>query len=262
MQVELIPGAAIPYVLAPEGDTPGRIAAYDVAADLRARLSQQRSVRIIFAAAPSQTGMLAELIRQPGIDWSRVTAFHMDEYLGLPAEAPQRFAVWLDRHLFDHLPFAAVHRIRPEADPIATAKAYAALLAKAPIDIVCCGIGSNGHLAFNDPPANFADPESVRLVTLDEQCRKQQVDDNCFARIEDVPTQALTLTVPCLLSAKRIFCCVPGALKTRAVTAALLGPLTEACPASVLRTHTSCTIYLDFLSAAGVLRPEASHVAR
>ena len=253
MPVKRYPQAAMPYLVAPRTDTPGRLAGQDVADDLRRRLEQQRAVRMVFAAAPSQAAMLEELIRQPGIDWGRVTAFHMDEYLGLAAEAPQRFATWLDRHLFDHVVFAAVHRIEPGDDANASASAYAVLLAEAPIDIVCCGIGSNGHLAFNDPPADYADPEAVRVVTLDEACRRQQVDEACFAAIEDVPTQAITLTVPRLLAAEKVFCCVPGSLKAKAVAAALMGPLTQDCPASALRTHKDCMVYLDTNSAAGLL---------
>lgn len=249
MQSELHPEAAVPYVIAPSAEVLGRNAANDIAADLRTRLAQQSDVRIIFAAAPSQATMLAELIQQPDIDWSRVTAFHMDEYIGLPTDAPQRFAIWLNRHLFDHLPFARVHRILPEPDPAAAAITYTALLAAAPIDIVCCGIGSNGHLAFNDPPADFSTSEAVQIVKLDEDCRKQQVDDRCFSRIEDVPTHALTLTVPRLLSVDKIFCCVPGSLKKKAVAKALLGPLTESCPASALQTHKHCKVYLDPESA-------------
>jgi glucosamine-6-phosphate deaminase len=258
MQVELYPAAPIPYIVAPSAEVLGQSAANDIAVHLRTRLNQQPDVRMIFAAAPSQATMLSELIRQPDIDWSRVTAFHMDEYIGLPKDAPQRFAIWLDRHLFDHLAFARVHRIHPEPDPVAAAALYTSLLAEAPIDIVCCGIGTNGHLAFNDPPADFSAREAVRVVKLDEDCRQQQVDDRCFARIEDVPTHALTLTVPHLLSADKIFCCVPGSMKKKAAAEALLGPLTEACPASALRTHHDCKVYLDSESAADLLQPASS----
>ena len=125
----------------------GRHASADIVTEIKRRLAKQPSVRIIFAAAPSQSEMLDALILEPGIDWKRVTAFHMDEYINLAPEAPQRFAAFLRRAIFDILPFGAVHLIEPQADPEATAKSYAALLAEAPIDIVCCGIGANGHLA-------------------------------------------------------------------------------------------------------------------
>jgi len=252
MQFETHRTEAIPYVIASSGQVLGKMAAMNIAEDLRTRLASQPSVTMIFAAAPSQSEMLASLITEPGIDWCRVTAFHMDEYLGLPADSPQRFASWLDRHLFQHLPFAAVHRIQPEPNPEETARAYADALAAAPIDIVCCGIGTNGHLAFNDPPADFSDREAVKIVALDQVCRQQQVDDQCFDSIGDVPTHAMTLTVPVLLSAQRIFCSTPGASKRDAVASALLGPLTELCPASALRTHANCKIYLDPESAAGL----------
>jgi glucosamine-6-phosphate deaminase len=224
----------------------GEAAANDVAEALRQTLSRQDTVRLIFAAAPSQAQMLAGLRMAPGIDWSRVSAFHMDEYIGLPPGARERFARWLDVNLFDHLPFAQVHRIVPEPDPQAAAAAYALELAKAPIDLICLGIGVNGHIAFNDPPvADFADPLDVKVVTLDEQCRQQQVDDDCFARLEDVPRQAITLTIPRLVNAGQLFCVVPGALKRDAVRATLHGPISTACPASVLREHPNCSLYLD-----------------
>jgi glucosamine-6-phosphate deaminase len=224
----------------------GKQAAQDIAVEIRATLAGAAGVRMIFAAAPSQADMIEALIAEPDIDWRRVTAFHMDEYIGLPAGAPQRFAAWLRERLFDRVPFAAVHPILPEGDPHAAAAHYAALLDAAPIDIVCLGIGVNGHIAFNDPPvADFTDPHDVRMVELDEICRQQQVDDDCFPNLAAVPERALTLTIPRLLRAERLFCVVPGAHKRVAVASALHGPITTDCPASVLRRHPDCTLYLD-----------------
>ena len=228
----------------------GEKAAEEIAGELRRRLEAQAGVRMIFAAAPSQSEMLAALVRAEGIDWTRVTAFHMDEYLGLAPEAPQRFGLWLRREIFDRLPFGAVHLMEPGEDPEASAAAYAEMLAEAPIDIVCCGIGTNGHLAFNDPPAELNDPLDAKVVQLDAACRQQQVDDGCFARLEEVPTHALTLTVPRLLRAERIFCCVPGAFKREAVRGALEDPISGRLPATALRTHANWSLYLDEESAA------------
>jgi glucosamine-6-phosphate deaminase len=228
----------------------GRAAAADVARELRERLSRQAQARMIFAAAPSQGEMLAALAEEPGLDWRRVVAFHMDEYIGLPPDAPQRFALWLRRHLFERVPFGAVHLIEPEPDPEACAKAYAALLDEAPIDIVCLGIGVNGHLAFNDPPvANFDDPLDVKIVELDEVCRHQQVDDGCFPRFSEVPTHAITLTIPRLLRARKLFCVVPGPAKRDAVRRTLQDAPGPACPGTALRAHSDCTLYLDKDSA-------------
>jgi glucosamine-6-phosphate deaminase len=223
-----------------------RVAASHVAAEIRARLAVAAGVRMIFAAAPSQADMIGALIAEPGIDWQRVTAFHMDEYVGLAADAPQRFALWLQERLFRRVPFAAVHPIVPEPEPRAAAEHYAELLGAAPIDVVCLGIGVNGHIAFNDPPvADFADPLDVRIVELDDVCRQQQVDDECFPNVAAVPERAVTLTIPRLLRAERLYCVVPGAIKRVAVARALHGPITTDCPASVLRRHADCTLYLD-----------------
>jgi glucosamine-6-phosphate deaminase len=224
----------------------GAQAAQDIAAAIRARLTDAAGVRMIFAAAPSQSDMIEALIVEPDIDWRRVTAFHMDEYIGLPAGAPQRFAVWLRERLFGRVPFGAVHPILPDGDPQAVAARYAELLDAAPIDIVCLGIGVNGHIAFNDPPvADFADPHDVKIVALDDVCRQQQVDDGCFPDLGSVPERALTLTIPRLLRADRLFCVVPGAHKRAAVGGALHGPVATDCPASILRRHPDCSLYLD-----------------
>jgi glucosamine-6-phosphate deaminase len=238
-----------PFIAASRAEMGSRAAA-DIAAELRQRLNTQPGVRMIFAAAPSQSEMLAALRQSQGIDWTRVTAFHMDEYLGLAPDAPQRFGLWLRRAIFDHLPFAAVELLDPGDDPEASATAYAAKLASAPIDIVCCGIGANGHLAFNDPPADLHDPADVKVVALDLECRQQQVDDRCFERLEDVPTHALTLTIPRLLASDRIFCCVPGALKRTAVRRTLHDPISGLVPATALRTHPHWSLYLDRDSAS------------
>ena len=252
---QVVPG--MPRVLSFADRTEmGAAAAADVADELRARLAEQDAVRMVFAAAPSQSNMLDRLVAAPGIDWSRVTAFHMDEYLELPPGAPARFANWLDRAVFTRLPFAEVHRIEPGSDPEATAAAYAKLLAGAPIDVVCLGIGQNGHLAFNDPPvADLDDPVAVKVVELDHACRQQQVDDGAFAGLEDVPTHAITLTIPRLLDARRLFCVVPGAAKRHAVERALHAPVSAADPATALRTHPDVTLYLDAASGPDDVPP-------
>lgn len=230
----------------------GAAAANDIAATMVAHLARKPRIRMMFAAALSQSEALAALVAVPGLDWSRVEAFHMDEYIGLAPNAPQRFAAWLDLHLFSKVPFGAINAIRPEtfATPDACAADYAARLAAAPLDIVCLGIGVNGHLAFNDPPvADFQDPHAVKIVELDDVCRQQQVDDACFATFSAVPTHALTVTIPALLSAQEMICVVPGIAKRNAVRATLQGPISTACPASILRTHQNCRLYLDRYSA-------------
>ncbi|MGA7106775.1 MAG: glucosamine-6-phosphate deaminase [Terracidiphilus sp.] len=223
----------------------GARAAADIASEIRALLASQDRVRVLFAAAPSQSETLLSLSQAPDIDWSRVDAFHMDEYLGLDPGAPQRFGAWLRRTIFDHLPFGAVHLIEPDDDPNRTAAKYAAQINTAAIDIACCGIGVNGHLAFNDPPADFDDPLTVKIVTLDERSRQQQVDDKCFATLDDVPTHAVTVTIPALLAAHTIFCMVPGQQKLQAVREMLEGSVTSLCPATALRLHPRCTLFLD-----------------
>ena len=234
--------------------TMGASAAADIAVAIRTRQARTANpVRMIFAAAPSQQETLAALARETGIDWSRVTAFHMDEYVGLPANAPQRFGNWLQRELFGRIAFGEVHLLEP-GDTDATAEQaatrYEALLAEAPIDIVCMGIGVNGHLAFNDPPvADFNDQHGVKIVELDQVCRQQQVDDDCFARFEDVPVRAITLTIPRLLECAEIFCVVPGSAKNRAVRSTLYDPISTATPATILRQHPACNLYLDADSA-------------
>jgi glucosamine-6-phosphate deaminase len=228
----------------------GAFAAHDIANAMRKILRAQPRLRMIFAAAPSQSAMLASLRSETEIDWPRVTAFHMDEYLGLPAEAPQRFGGWLVREFFCHVPIGEIHLIAPADDAASICHAYASLLAQAPIDLVLLGIGTNGHLAFNDPPADLNDPKPVRVVALDEMCRQQQVFDRCFTQLEDVPRQAITLTVPTLLSAGQLFCCVPGRHKSDAVRDMLEAPVSGACPATALRTHPRCTVYLDHESSS------------
>lgn len=197
--------------------------------------------------------MLQALVDQTGIDWARVTGFHMDEYLGLAEDAPQRFGLWLRRAIFGRVPFGAVHLIEPGNDPEAAARDYARKLDEAPIDIVCLGIGVNGHLAFNDPPADLNDPLPVKIVNLDAVCRRQQVDDGCFSTIEEVPERAITLTIPSLFAGRRLFCCVPGPRKREAVRRALNDPSGGDWPATALRRHPGCALYLDLDSAGDTL---------
>lgn len=222
-----------------------------IASALRETIATNGRVTVAFAAAPSQNETLAALAAEPGIAWDRVTAYHLDEYAGASADAPFSFRRYLREHLFHRVTPAMFHAIRGEAeDPAAECERYAALLPAGGFDAALLGIGENGHLAFNDPPCDFADPSPVRLVALAESCREQQVHDGAFAKLADVPTHAFTLTVPVLMAARRVFVMVPGQTKAEAVAATIEGPLSHECPASILRTHPRAALFLDAESAS------------
>lgn len=230
----------------------GAAAARDIREKIVELLAQKAEINMIFAAAPSQNEVLATLAADPAIAWDRIHAYHMDEYINLDKDAPQGFGNFLRTHLFSLVPLASVSYIDITAtDPEAEAARYGALLRDNPPDIVVMGIGENGHIAFNDPPvADFRDPRTVKPVRLDEVCRQQQVNDGCFARIEDVPTHAITLTVPTLVSAPWLFCIVPAATKAQAVHGTVCGEIGTHCPATVLRTRENAVLYLDADSSA------------
>lgn len=225
----------------------GQAAARDVISTMHMLLAQKETINMMFAAAPSQNEVLAALAASDEIDWSRVNAFHMDEYIGLSPDAPQGFGNFLREHMFQHKPFRSVNYISPEAkDPEAEAARYEALLKENPIDICLMGVGENGHLAFNDPPvADFHDARLVKPVKLDLVCRQQQVNDGCFASLKEVPEYALTVTVPGLMKAPALFCVVPAAAKAQAIHTLINGEITEACPSSILRIQNSARLYLD-----------------
>ena len=230
----------------------GEYSAREAAAEINRQIKEKGEINMIFAAAPSQNDFLASLINDKSIDWSKIHAFHMDEYIGLPADAPQGFGNFLKNAIFGRVPFASVDYIDCTAvDPEAECERYSALLTANKCDIIIMGIGENGHIAFNDPHvADFNDEKVVKVVSLDETCRMQQVNDGCFASIDDVPTHALTLTVPALMSGKELYCIVPAKTKAKAVFETVNGAITPDCPASVLRTHARCTLYLDPDSAS------------
>lgn len=221
------------------------------AACIRQLLKQKEEVNVIFAAAPSQNETLGTLIEEPGIEWERVNAYHMDEYVGLDAKHPAGFRNYLNRTIFTKLPFRSVNLINGNAeDAMAEAKRYGELLKEHPADICLLGVGENGHLAFNDPEvADFHDSVLAKVVSLDEICRQQQVNDGCFEKISQVPCQAITVTIPGLTAANYMFCSVPGKSKAEAVGHMLSGEVTESCPASILTVHDGAVLYLDKDSA-------------
>jgi glucosamine-6-phosphate deaminase len=229
----------------------GRAAAADAAALMRDAINLRGRARIIVGTGPSQNETIAALVRE-NLDWHKVEVFHMDEYVGLAAAHPASFRRWLKTHLADLVNPGIVHYVAGDAlDPEAECARYAAALARWPIDVCFIGFGENGHIAFNDPhEARFDDPLAVKIVTLDERCRAQQVGEGHFADLASVPPRAITLTCPTLLAACRLVCSVPDRRKAEAVRGALEGPVGEQCPASIVRTHPSAALYLEPESAA------------
>ena len=223
----------------------GLQAAAMAAVTLRYLLAHKKAINIIFAAAPSQQEFLDALKLEPGIDWGRVNAFHMDEYIGLPADAPQGFGNFLKSRIFGEIDFQSVHYIDGLSGEAGSIK-YAHLLQTNLPDVVFMGIGENGHLAFNDPPvADFQDKKTVKVVELDAMCRQQQVNDGCFSRLEEVPAHAITLTIPTLLQAPYIYCMVPGSTKKQAVYNTLEQAVQTNFPSTILRTHPGAILFLD-----------------
>ena len=233
----------------------GAAAGGDAAAKIKELIAKKGEVNMIFAAAPSQNETLETLVSSEGIDWSKVNAFHMDEYIGLSPDAPQGFGNFLKDRIFSKLPFKSVNYIYAENETAEeTCARYTKLIKENPIDIVCLGIGENGHIAFNDPwVADFNDSEVIKKVELDEVCRQQQVNDGCFAKLDDVPKFALTLTVPTLYNADYLFCTVPAPTKADAVYKTVNNDINEDLPATIMRNHDNAVMYCDSDSGAKLL---------
>jgi glucosamine-6-phosphate deaminase len=233
-------------------DAMGAAAAQQAVEILRAAIAARGKANLVLATGNSQLSFHQALRKLSGVDWSKVSVFHMDEYAGMKADHPASFRRFLHEKIIDYIKPAAFYGVQGDTpDWEAECQRYTALLKAHPVDLCCLGIGENGHIAFDDPPyADFDDPAWVKVVRLDDKSRKQQVGEGHFPSLNDVPTHALTLTIPALLSASQMICIVPEARKAEAVKAALTGPLTEDCPASILRGAGHCRLLLDAEAAA------------
>ena len=225
------------------------------AAVLKQTLAERGQARIIAATGASQFEFLDQLTAMQGIDWPRVEMFHLDEYVGLPADHPASFRRYLRERLIARAGITRYHLLDGETDPASAARRAGAELAAAPVDIAFVGIGENGHLAFNDPPADFKTEEPYLIVELDEMCRRQQVGEGWFASLAEVPRQAISMSIRQILKTREILVVVPDARKANAVKACLEGEITPLVPASILRRHANVRIFLDRDSAA-LLMPE------
>ena len=232
----------------------GAVAAKDIHDKIVELLSEKAEINMIFAAAPSQNDVLASLIACTDIEWNRINAYHMDEYIGLDKDAPQGFGNFLVDHIFGKVPFKSVNLIDCTAtDPEAECKRYGALLKANPTDIVVMGIGENGHIAFNDPPADFDTKEAYIIVDLNERCKKQQMGEGWFATIDDVPKQAVSMTAYQIMLCKKIISCVPYKVKSEAIAKTLAAKeVSNLVPATLLKTHPDFVLYIDSESASEI----------
>lgn len=224
----------------------GKDAAELVTNAINELLETESHINMIFAAAPSQNDFFEQIVKK-NIDWERINAFHMDEYVGLDKEAPQGFGNFLKDKIFSKVTFKTVNYINGQAKDLdEECLRYENLLKQFPAHIVCMGIGENTHIAFNDPHvADFKDPKLVKVVDLDEACRHQQVNDGCFSEINDVPVYALTLTVPALIRGKKVFCMVPGKTKANAIKLTLTEDVKQEYPSTILRQHGKAILFVD-----------------
>lgn len=227
-----------------------RAAAEHASNSLRALLLKQDNIRLLAATGASQIDFLDRLTAFPDLDWARVELFHLDEYVGLGFEHPASFAHYIKKRIIERTGIVRYHLLDGARDPAEVVAEMNREIARAPIDLAFVGIGENGHLAFNDPPADFETEEPYVIVTLDQACRAQQVGEAWFASVNDVPMQAISISIPQLLKSREILCIVPDQRKAAAVKACLEGPLSPAAPASALRAHPNTTIFLDTDSAS------------
>jgi glucosamine-6-phosphate deaminase len=231
----------------------GAAAAADAATAIREAVDARGHANVMFASGNSQFAFLEALTKRRDVPWSDVIGFHMDEYVGMDATHPASFARYMLERIIDVVHPARFHCVDGTNDPVRECERYSALLRAHPLDLCCLGVGENGHLAFNDPPfADFDDPVDVKVITLDDASRRQQVGEGHFATIDDVPRTAVTVTIPALLRAGRVLAIVPEARKSAAIERAVRGPISTDCPASALRLTPHATLYLDAASAADV----------
>lgn len=235
----------------------GSHAARLASATLRSAIEERGFARIIVATGSSQFEVLDSLVQEQGIAWDRIDGFHLDEYVGLAPIHPASFCRYLKERFVDRVPLRSFHYLDGLADPVAVCRRAEQAIRISPVDVAMIGIGENGHLAFNDPPADFETEAAYHLVPLDEACRKQQVGEGWFASLDEVPKLAISMTIREILRAKRIVCSVPDARKAEAVRDAIEGPLTNQLPASILRQHSNTTILLDNASAQLLNRSSA-----
>jgi glucosamine-6-phosphate deaminase len=230
----------------------GRAAAERGAQRIRDAISAHGAARIVVATGASQFDMLAHLIAQPDIRWDKVTGFHLDEYIGLPITHGASFRRYLWERFVSKLPLplAAFHFIGGEGDAEVECRRLNALISIAPIDVAFVGIGENGHLAFNDPPADFATDAPYIVVNLDEACRRQQLGEGWFPSFDAVPKQAISMSIRQIMKSRCIVASVPDQRKAEAVRASVQGPMSPHAPASILQQHADCTLYLDPASAS------------
>jgi glucosamine-6-phosphate deaminase len=231
-------------------DALGAAAAADAAEAIRRAVAESDRARIIAATGASQFEFLAALVRTPGLPWNEVEMFHLDEYIGLPESHPASFRRYLRERLIEPSGIRTAHLLDGEADPREVCARVGASIAASPVDVAFVGIGENGHLAFNDPPADFETRDPYLVVSLDDACRRQQVGEGWFRDLEAVPRQAISMSCRQILAARRILCIVPDARKAAAVKAAVDGPVTPDVPASILQTHADVTLYLDPAAAS------------
>lgn len=231
-----------------------RAAARHAGGLLRERQQQQDTVRLVAATGQSQFDFLDELTSEPDIEWSRVELFHLDEYVGLPLEHPASFRKYLLERLIDKVSIPRYHFLDAEKNPEAVAERVGNALSSAPVDVAFVGIGENGHLAFNDPPADFDTDRPYIIVTLDDACRRQQAGEGWFATPADVPAQAISMSIRQILKAREIVAIVPDGRKAAAVRSCMEDEISPLRPASILRTHANTTLYLD-ADSAGLLSP-------
>ncbi len=240
------------------GEEVGRAAAKAAATYLRQVIAARGAARLVVATGVSQFVFLAHLVSDPTIDWSRVTMFHLDEYIGLPADHPASFRRYLHERLIDLVHPGTVVLIDGETGPEAECRRLGALIGAAEPDAAFVGIGENGHLAFNDPPADFETDEPYIVVELDETCRRQQLGEGWFPHLEDVPTRAISMSISQIMKADKIFCIAPQARKAEAIRACLEEEVSPMRPASILRRHPDVEFYLDRESAALLRRQDTT----
>lgn len=239
----------------PDGRQLGEAAASQAANAINRAVAERGRARILVATGASQFDFLAALTRRTDVPWSSVEMFHLDEYIGIPADHGASFRKYLLERFIGPAGIQRYHFLAGEGDPVEVCRRVGAELRKAPIDCAFVGIGENGHLAFNDPPADFDTEEPYIVVKLDEVCRRQQVGEGWFRTVDDVPSHAISMSVRQILASREIICVVPDTRKAEAVRASLEGPVTPLVPASILQTHPNVTVYADTHSAS-LLRQE------